>query len=48
MAMVSSVMTNMVLMERMKVSVSRGTSCSRQPRREAKRTEEMPGRGGRG
>lgn len=42
MAMVSSVVPNMVLMARMKVSVSPGTSCSRQPRREEKRTEEMP------
>lgn len=42
MAMVSSVMPNMVPMARMKASVSRGTSWRRQPRRDAKRTEEMP------
>lgn len=43
-AMVSRVMTNIVLMELMKVSVSFGTLGSKQPMRESKRTEEMPRR----
>lgn len=45
-AMVNSVDTNTDLTARMKVSVSGGTSASRQPRREPSSTAAMPGREG--
>lgn len=41
-AMVRSVMTNMVLMDWMKHSVSVGTTGSRQPILDSNKTEEIP------